>query len=392
MFRQRRHPQAPIELRGGNDCGRVRSTRAFTLLELMLALALSTLVLLAITMAVDLHLRLFDSRRSYLEESQLARAVLRIMADDIRSAVVHHEQDMSTIETLLSAASGGSQKAPAPSGGQTPSDQNGTPQTPTGGSGEASPDPPASENGASLESGETTEPSPNTQELASTLNLPSLPGIYGNQYELQIDILRLPREETMVAYQASQLNRSPTTLVDIPSDMKTVTYYVQAEDLTRVSANSNVTTSGGLVGTTDLTGQSQRGLVRRELDRSMTEWAVKNANLQGLEQTGEVLAPEVLTVEFSYFDGMEWRTEWDSESEGCLPVAIQILLAMELKTNAQTQSPVVLGTGLTATTEGGVTYFRLVVPLPAAAADQSSSSQSTSSEQTTGSAQTNSGM
>lgn len=46
------------------------SRRGFTLLELMLALGLTTVILLAISMAVDLHLRSYDGRRKQLEESQ----------------------------------------------------------------------------------------------------------------------------------------------------------------------------------------------------------------------------------------------------------------------------------------------------------------------------------
>ena len=63
--------------------------RGFTLLELMLALGLTTVILLAVSMAIDLHLRSFESRRNYLEQSQLAREILNIVANDIRGVVQH---------------------------------------------------------------------------------------------------------------------------------------------------------------------------------------------------------------------------------------------------------------------------------------------------------------
>ena len=71
-----------------------------TLLELILALALSVLVLMAIGMAIDMHYRMFDVRRTSIEETHVARAVLRSIADDLRTAVQYIPPDLSGLETV----------------------------------------------------------------------------------------------------------------------------------------------------------------------------------------------------------------------------------------------------------------------------------------------------
>src|SRR5688572_1801755 len=65
-----------------------------TLLELILALALSVLVMMAIGMAIDIHYRMFDVRRTSIEETHVARAVLRSIADDLRTAVQYIPPDL----------------------------------------------------------------------------------------------------------------------------------------------------------------------------------------------------------------------------------------------------------------------------------------------------------
>src|SRR5688500_6057297 len=57
-----------------------RPHSGMTLLELMLALSLSVVVMGVIAIVIDLHLRTLDTRRTEVEEAQLARAVLRQMA------------------------------------------------------------------------------------------------------------------------------------------------------------------------------------------------------------------------------------------------------------------------------------------------------------------------
>jgi hypothetical protein len=204
----------------------------------------------------------------------------------------------------------------------------------------------------------------------SAVTVPEVVGICGNQFQLQVDVSRLPRIEQ---YQQMYAADAATSMVDIPSDIKTVTYYVKTPEM----GVSGVTAStAGLASMTDPNAHAV-GLVRREVDRAVTSAALANGDTARLENAGEMLAPEVVGIEFRYFDGIEWRLEWDSTVEKSLPLAIQILLAMTT-TNPD-------GISVTATASElppNIRIYSMIVHLPAGGqpsdADLSGSTGSTS--------------
>ena len=75
----------------------------FTLFEFILAIALAATLLALIGTAINLYLMRIDADRTRVEEAQLARSVLTMIADDIRGATVYQKQDTSAI----AAADGG---------------------------------------------------------------------------------------------------------------------------------------------------------------------------------------------------------------------------------------------------------------------------------------------
>ena len=91
-------------------------------MEVVLALALSTLVISAIAAAIRLHLLMLDRQQADIERSQVARAVLHMIANDLRSAIQYKPADVSALEELAASqaamlsALGGS---PAPSSEST---------------------------------------------------------------------------------------------------------------------------------------------------------------------------------------------------------------------------------------------------------------------------------
>ncbi|MBC8350421.1 MAG: prepilin-type N-terminal cleavage/methylation domain-containing protein [Planctomycetes bacterium] len=317
--------------------------RGFTLLELMLALGLTTVILLAISVAIDLHLRSFDSRRKQLEESQLARAILKIIADDIRNTVQEYEQDLSGLEKLIASSLESAAQSAGGSGSET-----------SEGAGELS-----GELGTSLGSETSTEESTASQDLASAVTLPTVPGIYGNQYQLQLDVSRLPRFDE---YQEMLATSNETLgVTDIPSDIKTVTYYVLDGDVA-TSASGLTATHQDVLTSTD-PDVVQRGLVRRQLDRAVSQYALTNGLISGSDDVGEVVAAEVASIEFQYFDGVEWRYEWDTEVEGSLPLAIQIIMLLEAPSMGnQTVAASQVGTP-SELDSSGLHYYRLLVPV-----------------------------
>lgn len=313
--------------------------RGFTLLELMLALGLTTIILLAISMAVDLHLRSFDARRKQLEESQLARAILKMIADDIRSTVLEYEQDLSGLESMISSAAQGG-------GGEGGG-------TLAGGSGEGS------GSAGGLDPSLTEDATTAAEDLAGTVTLPAKPGIYGNQYQLQIDVSRLPRFDE---YQSMLANANATLGIrDIPSDVKTVTYYVLTGNT--IASASGITANNDDILTSTDPEVVKRGLVRRQLDRAVSQYALANGLLTGTDTVGEVVAAEVASIEFQYFDGTEWRYEWDTDVEGSLPVAIQIVMLLEAPSmDKLTSGPPRVGTPADLEASN-LHYYRLLVPV-----------------------------
>jgi hypothetical protein len=269
--------------------------RGATLLELLLALALSVIVLSAIGAAIEMHLKMLGTRRTQVEETQLARAVLRRIADDLRSAVQYEVLDVSGLKSLAGDALAGA-------AGIDPTMLSGL----------------ADQAGVDA-GGLLGEDEP--LDIASSVAPPTIPGLYGNQFELQIDVSRLPRiDEYHVLFNPLDT----TQVVDIPSDVKTVAYYL-SPDLATTAAPGALTDPNESE-RIRVTGYAGRGLVRRELDRAVTTWAMNNVNVKDLAQSGKMLAPEVTGLEFRYFDGAEWWPEWNSDARQGLPVAVAIAI------------------------------------------------------------------
>jgi prepilin-type N-terminal cleavage/methylation domain-containing protein len=364
--------------------------RGLTLLELLLALALSGLVLYAVSIAIDLHLRTLDVRRTNVEEARLARSVLNMIANDLRSTLRYEEVDMSGIERLAQASasgaaaglgdalglpSGGSPQEGTPTGGgggEPSGGGGGGPPTdggrPTGGSGGFGGAPTGgggigggagstdeSGFGTTSRDGTVPEQSEYTMDLASGAMLPPLIGLYGNQFELQIDVSRLPRVDE---YQMMQMP-DDFGLPNIPSDIKTISYFVQDG----MTSNSQVTDDFARAGPTTVTPMVT-GLVRREVDRSVAQYALNNGLIDSLIRSGELLAPEVAAIQFQYFDGFQWLPFWDSQQMQGLPLAVEVVISIIPAQQSPHAAPVAVGNIYDAQASGEAMIYRLVIALP----------------------------
>ena len=85
---------------------RQRTRRGFSLLEVILAVALTAVVVAMVAAAIDFHLGQLTVRRAKIEEAQLARAVLRRIADDLRGAIVYRPIDFSSAQALTQGLDG----------------------------------------------------------------------------------------------------------------------------------------------------------------------------------------------------------------------------------------------------------------------------------------------
>jgi len=231
---------------------------AYTLLEVILALALTTVVLGLIGMSIRVHLGVADKSRVQVEEAQLARGLLQRIADDLRNAVPY------------SAAS----EASASSTSSNTSETN------------------------ALSSDDAT---------TNTTDTSLLGGVYGDARRLQMDTSRRPRPIRLpAAYEAADASLA------IPlSDVKTVVYSLGEPDAAAASEG----TAGS--------PPTASGLYRRELERANYVCAVQQGQTELLGQATDLLAPEVVDLRFTYYDGTTYYDSWNTTEQGKLPVAVK---------------------------------------------------------------------
>jgi hypothetical protein len=281
-------------------------------------MAISALVLGLIAYAINNHFYIVEKQRMHVEEVQLARALLNRIAIDIKSAVQYEGVDVdSALDGISMDDIGGLLDGSAM-------------------------DMPADLGAIGAESASYD------YQTSFPVNL----GLYGTQNSINFDISRIPRQEE---YQTIYSTDSMGELLDIPSDVKMVSYYVRLGDGTVSASAQDVFNASDDV----------PGLMRRQLSRAITSYAVDSGNTEQLQKSDQLLAPEVVAIEFRYFDGYEWLGDWDSDSYQALPLAVEVLLT--LKSSSPYHSGGVVNAFYTDDSLGeqtsAVTY-RLVVRLP----------------------------
>jgi hypothetical protein len=317
-----------------------------TLVETLLALALTGIVLMMINMAIDLNLRTLDSRRADIERALLAQSVLRHMAADLQNAVIYEPIDLSNVPEWSGELPGIDGLGDLDGLG----DRDGLDGM------EAADSDPLSDDGLGLDD----LPSSNTTDIEGSTMPTSVPGLFGNQYELQVDVSHLPRVDQ---YEAFFTESAEMSFTDIPSDVKTVAYYLNTS-LGEMTDASSMEVAGATTSTAMGTGGS--GLVRRALDRAITAWAAQSGGLEEQVTSADLLAPEVNYLEFRYFDGNQWLTEWDSQELGGLPVAVEITIGIDPAYGLDAASVDVAQMREMSMTDMSEFMYRLVVRLPTA--------------------------
>jgi len=278
-----------------------KAMRAFTLLEVLLTLAMSVVLMGLIGTAFQFYAVDMNVRNMDIQQTQLAASVMQMIEDDLRATLHSEPADMSGLEELLSASIGAEE-----GGGQG------------GSSGDSEEDLSAAGISTEVEEEPIEAIETTNLDLTSGVAVLQTPGLVGNQYQIQLDLSRLPRLEEYVQL----MDETTTDLQDVPSDLKTVAYYVQADEsiggvldsLAELDPDASELTTGGLV--------------RRSLDRAATVEAATMGNVNTLNQTGDLLAPEIKSIEFSYWDGLTWQLEWSSDEFGELPLAVQVRIFM----------------------------------------------------------------
>lgn len=277
---------------------------AYTLLELLLALALTVVVISTIATAIHVNLFSLTRAQNTIERKQVARSVMAMIGNDIRAAVQFRAADYSGLEEVLL-----SQQMIA---GIAPTDLAST-----------SADEITADNltvdaiVSAVEEQSAAEPEPEgftTSDDTSEEEVDDWSvGLVGDANYIWLDISRLPRID-----QYHPLIQTAQDSVTTGSDIKQVVYYVAS--------------TGGQSSSNDIfaeeSGTNQQGLFRDEIDRAVAFY--QGGFTPGTPKDySQLIATEVVQVQFRYFDGTNWQSQWDSvENEG-FPSAVEISIVVD---------------------------------------------------------------
>lgn len=220
----------------------------FTLLEVLLASAISVLLLSALYVAMDLQLKLAQAGRESVDQATLVRSLLKRMTHDISSG-------LGPIAPVHASPSG---SATGAAGAST-----------TGAA------------GASAASSATAAPATSTNVVQS-LGI----GVQGDNQTLTLYVSRLPPLDD-TAFDPSSPNGQQQTGF---SDQRRITYW--------------------------LSSASDGGLARQEVLRVTADDETTQLPPNVSDEASLVIAPEVVQLQFRYFDGTDWQDTWDGSQPG----------------------------------------------------------------------------
>lgn len=307
-----------------------RSPRAgLTLLEVLLAASLGVILIGAIYAAIEQSWRLTRSGRIELERQQIARAVLRRIELDLRGTMftpqVTTDDESSAVDDSGLAAAMAS--AGLNSSGSVASSNSGSTGSSTGSSNTGS-----SGSGSGSSTGSSTT---STTEEEGEVSWTASVGIRGSMTELVIDVSH-----------TKPVAVTDVTASPLSTDLQTVTYGIGNADALVLSTGAT-----GPLARSDADGF---GLMRRQGDRSSIA-ASGDGGGTSMGST-QLLAPEISSIQFRYFNGLNWETEWDSVTNEGLPRAVEVTIVFD--------PPPATGRLLASSVSASSTQYRRVIAIP----------------------------
>ncbi|MFO0930340.1 MAG: prepilin-type N-terminal cleavage/methylation domain-containing protein [Gemmataceae bacterium] len=252
----------------------MRAARSgYTLLEVLLAMTIAVLVLAAVYSFVGYQLRYAQAGREIIERVTLARALCNRLSTDITGALAQNDPARYRRSTDTTGGTPDSTTTAATAGTTASATATGT--SGTGSTGTAATG--SSSTGTSSTAGSTDDTSSSGGTSSDTpVDMPL--GVVGSATELNLFVSRVPIEVFGSADGGGQLT----------CDQRRISYWLGGEGL---------------------------GLCRLEA-RLITGEEATTADLPTGDVSSYVLAPEVQSVEFSYYDGSSWTDSWDSTAPG----------------------------------------------------------------------------
>ena len=267
--------------------------RGFTLLEMLMAVGLTTLLMAALYSAMSIYYTTAVESYDEIERVQIARALLREIARDIQSC------------TFIEAAE--------------------------------------TEAASEDENVDSTESVDAETALGSYTN-----GLFGTEKDL---VLYISRPDPGQNYVTAEQLIAPS---DRSSDAIIIRYLL-AE-----------TGGSGLAGqfageNEDIIDDPVKGLARMQGDLLGLSNAISLGDIAMQSAATDMLAAEVAAVSFTYFDGVEELTEWDSTVQNAMPLAIVVKLTLRTLPNPNDNRDPEQVPGFL-----NPTVHQLVVPIPVA--------------------------
>lgn len=230
--------------------------RAFTLLEVLLAAAIGALLMAALYVAVDVQLRHAQAGRDVVEHSTLVRALFARIVTDLTPTMA------PTVPLPASSSGGGGGGAAAATTATTSTSATGT-----------------------------TDSSTSSNQSATTATTSSVPvynvGVQGETTRLVLSMSRLPREVDFALTTGVDPENLP-----LVCDIRRITYWL---------------VNGG-----DL----PLGLARQELKLVASDDLMAALPPEIPDELSYLMAEEVKSLTFSYWDGSAWSDTWDSTQVG----------------------------------------------------------------------------
>jgi prepilin-type N-terminal cleavage/methylation domain-containing protein len=258
-----------------------RRRGGFTLLEVVLALAIGLVVLVGLYFALNVSLAKMELGRAIVQQSQVARGVINRIHNDI-------SHSLGPISSYTRTALTNWQN----NGGATTSGTSGaTASATTSGT-----------SGSTSGSGSTNSSSSSTASSGGAGGLGPVSFnlmVQGDDSTLVVYVTRLPHDAT-----GGQGSNDPS-VIQAP-DLRRIAYWVD----------------------------SDQGLARQEIKAvtATDQLAAMPPNVND-PSTYKIIAPEVTSISFSYFDGSNWQASWDGTQlsmDGTSPQGPPVAIAITI--------------------------------------------------------------
>ncbi len=84
--------------------------------------------------------------------------------------------------------------------------------------------------------------------------------------------------------------------------------------------------------------QGTQGLVRLQGPALQVQEALELGNWELLAQWAQLIAPEVASIQFRYFDGQQWWDTWSAQEQGSLPLLVEITLELHSSQSSEAEA------------------------------------------------------